>query len=276
MTNYRVPSVESLKQFNCEGSATMNENETNKLCELATLARESVVSIFPQHAKLGDNDLTYIKVCVPKEAIEGMTEEEASEFIVGQFPEHKWGNSSCWHESDGSFSVAMNEAEYQAGIDKRVNIDNLARQARESAVITVYGDIDVPDDDKQFVLMVKFDANTVLELMDENEFLELVVGQFPEYSWWDERSGYDTENGLIEVTLFSWGMMDKFYDDLIPQGMSTVKVSSMMAIHLDLVGYQRLAKVVKMNAFSPSKEKETFAMHNSTDLLKLFGEASPK
>lgn len=258
----------------------MNRSDLSTLVREAAMYRlENVDSkhwakaaiYFPQHAKLGDDDLVILKFTVDESSFAGMTDEEIQTFIAEQFPEHGWGKISCWL-SGGLFHVNMQEAKSHAEFVKKCKIDDLARLARESAVITVYGDIDVPDEDKQFMLRVGLDEDSVLEVMSYSEFRDWVANQFPEYSK-VEVNPSSFGCGTIGVALLSEGASDKFFDDMIAEGVSFVKTSSMKAIHLDLVGYQRLTKLVKQNAFAASRKRDTITINLSQQLLELFSEA---
>ena len=216
---------------------------------------ERAVMCLPADAKLGDANLSWLSFRMEASAFDGMNEEEIREFLVEQFPEHKWGIVACWKEN-GLLSVQMNEARAQVSTLIRAN-----------ARIVVYGNIKK----KNFVLGVELDANDVLPFMDESEFVQLVISQFPQHNWYATHC-YQ-KDGSIAVLLYSAATKGKSPHELGAKSVSLIEGIYMLAKHLYLDGSDSIEPVpMFMKDYSSSIESLGITVIMHADIIKLFGE----
>lgn len=249
----------------------MNRSELSTLVREAVMIRhidhqqgnleaqaERMAMYFPSNAKLGDDTLSQLSFRVDASAFEGMTDEEVKNFIAAQLPEHKWGDIICT-PVNGLLSVMMTEAKAY-----------ISALVRKRAAILVYGNIKK----KQFMLGVELDARKVLPFMDEDEFVQLVISQFPHHDWYD--TNCHQNNGLITVTLSSCATKGKSPHALGAKSVSLIKEIYMVAAPVYITGNSDPIEVMEviMKDLVTSLEADFITVSIDLNLVNLFGKGS--
>ena len=219
---------------------------------------ERMAMYFPSNAELGDDTLSQLSFRVDASAFEGMTDEEIKSFIAAQFPEHKWGDIICT-PVNGLLRVMMTEAKAY-----------ISALVRKRAAILVYGNIKK----KHFVLGVELDAGKVIPFMDENEFVQLVISQFPHHDWYETHCYQN--NGLITVTLSSCATKGKSPHALGAKSVSLIKEIYMVAAPMYITENPDPIEAIEviMKGLVTSLEADFITVCVDLSLAKLFGEDS--